>query len=353
MTTYAYAAQDAHSALAEYSFERRETREGDVAIDILYCGVCHTDLHFSRNDWNVSAYPLVPGHEIVGRVREVGSDVTRFGPGDLVAVGTLVDSCQHCDMCRKDLEVYCREGVTPTYNGRDRISGGMTLGGFSNNIVVREEMVLRVPENLDPSRVGPLLCAGITTYSPLRTWNVGPGSRVAVVGLGGLGHLAVKFAAALGADVTVISRSPGKSTDALKLGADRVLISTDQDQMAAAAFSCDLIIDTIPYEHDLAPYIDLLDIDGTIVVVGALSTTPAYDNTPVIMGRRRIAGSAVGGIKETQEMLDLCGKKNIFPECEIIPIQQINEAFVRMEKGDVHYRFVVDMSTLEVRDSVQ
>jgi uncharacterized zinc-type alcohol dehydrogenase-like protein len=347
MTTLSFAATDATAPLAPYTFERREIRSNDVAIDILYCGVCHTDLHFARDDWGVSAYPVVPGHEIVGKVRQIGKDVTKYSVGDVVAVGTYVDSCQECDQCRKNQEVYCRNGVTPTYNGVDKVSGGFTFGGYSDSIVVREEMVLRVPDNLDTSRIGPLLCAGITTYSPLRTWNVGPGSRVAVVGLGGLGHLAVKFASAMGADVTVVSRSPGKSANARELGADHILISTSEDDMKGAAFSFDLIIDTIPYEHDLSPYIDLLDIDGTIAVVGALSMTPSFDNTPLIMGRRRIAGSAAGGIKEIQEMLDFCGKKNILPECEIIAMRDINDAFNRMEKGDVHYRFVIDMATLK------
>jgi alcohol dehydrogenase (NADP+) len=347
MNTYAFAAQDATSPLAPFRIKRRDVRPCDVSIDILFCGVCHTDLHFARNDWKMTEYPVVPGHEIVGRVREVGSDVTRFKVGDVVAVGTYVDSCQQCEMCRRHLEVYCRNGVTPTYNGLDRISGGMTYGGYSDKIVVREEMVLSVPESLDISRVGPLLCAGITTYSPLRTWNAGPGTRVGVIGVGGLGHLAIKFAAALGAEVTAITRSDKKSREAYELGADHVLVSTSEAAMKEAASGFDLIIDTVPYQHELAPYIELLDIDGTLAVVGALADTSEFSNAPVILGRRRIAGSAVGGIREMQEMLDLCAKKNILPECELITMDRLGEAFDRMERGDVHYRFVLDMASLK------
>lgn len=348
MSTQAYAAFDTSAQMREHTIERRELRPNDVGIEILYCGVCHTDLHMARNDWGMSVYPVVPGHEIVGRVSETGSEVTRFKVGDAVAIGTIVDSCGKCEPCRHDLEQMCREGVTITYNGPDKISGGFTFGGYSDYIVVREEFVLSVNEDkLDLSRVGPLLCAGITTYSPLRTWNVGPGSKVAVVGLGGLGHLAVKFAAALGADVTVISRSPGKAETAFELGADHVLISTSPEAMASAASTFDLIIDTIPYEHDLGPYIGLLDVDGTVVVVGALTTLPKFDNIPLIMGRRRIAGSPSGGIKETQEMLDFCAKTNLLPECELVAMQDINEAFERMERGDVRYRFVIDMASLK------
>jgi uncharacterized zinc-type alcohol dehydrogenase-like protein len=346
MKTVGYAARDASTPLAPFSFERRATRPNDVAIDILYCGVCHTDLHYARNDWGATIYPTVPGHEIVGRVAAVGSEVTRYKAGDMVAVGSTVDSCQHCDQCRRREEQMCREGATWTFNGRDRISGGVTQGGYATRIVVREEFVLSLPRGLDPSRAGPLLCAGITTYSPLRTWNVGPGSRVAVVGIGGLGHLAVRLAAGLGATVTVITRSEAKSAEALALGADKVVLSGSKDSMAAAASSFDLVIDTIPVGHDLSPYIDLLDVDATLVIVGAIAMMAGFSSFPLLSGRRRIAGSPSGGIAETQEMLDFCAKKNILPDCEIIPIQEINKAFERMERGDVRYRFVIDMSSL-------
>ncbi|WP_276120472.1 NAD(P)-dependent alcohol dehydrogenase [Pararhizobium qamdonense] len=346
MKTSGYAATDANVPLQPFSFERRNLGPGDVGIDILYCGVCHTDLHMARNDWGFSAYPLVPGHEIVGRVSAVGSGVSRFKPGDNVAIGTMVDSCLDCDQCRRNEEQMCRNGVTITYNGQDRISGDITYGGYSNYIVAREEFVLRVPDGLDLARAGPLLCAGITTYSPLRNWNVGPGSRVGVIGLGGLGHLAVKFASALGAEVTVLTRSEGKIGTARELGADHVVLSTSSEQMAAAAYSFNVIIDTVPYEHDLGPYIDLLDADGTLVIAGSLVDTPAFSNLRLLMGRRRIAGTPSGGLKQTQEMLDFCARKNILPECEMIAIQDIGTAFERLERGDVRYRFVIDMASL-------
>jgi uncharacterized zinc-type alcohol dehydrogenase-like protein len=346
LKTYGYAATDANTPLQPFSFDRRELRPEDVAIDILYCGVCHTDLHMARNDWGMSAYPLVPGHEIVGRVSAVGSTVTRFRVGDNVAVGTIVDSCMQCEQCRRNEEQMCYKGVTITYNGQDRITGENTYGGYSDHMVVREEFVLRVPDGLDLSRVGPLLCAGITTYSPLRTWNVGPSSRVGVIGLGGLGHLAVKFATGLGAHTTVLTRSEGKVETARALGADKVVLSTSAEQMAASAFAFDVIIDTVPYEHDLSPYLPLLDADGTLVIAGSLVDTPKLSNLPLIMGRRRIAGTPSGGIRQTQEMLDFCARKNILPECEMISIKDIGKAFDRLERGDVRYRFVIDMATL-------
>jgi uncharacterized zinc-type alcohol dehydrogenase-like protein len=346
MKTSGFAATDASLPLARFEFNRRELRGNDVAIEILYCGVCHSDLHQARNDWGFSTYPIVPGHEIVGRVIGVGAEVTRHKAGDKVAVGCIVDSCGHCDQCLKREEQLCREIVTQTYNGRDRITGDPTFGGYSKNIVVREEFVLSLPDGLDMARAAPLLCAGITTYSPLRTWNAGPGSRVGVIGLGGLGHMAVKLAAGLGADVTVISRSAGKTDDALALGADRVLISTDEAAMAAAASSFDLIIDTIPVRHDLAPYVPLLDIDATLVIVGQLGMIEEQNTIPLLIGRRRISGSPIGGIAETQEMLDFCARENILPDCEMIAMQDINEAFERMERADVRYRFVIDMATL-------
>ncbi len=347
MKTTGYAATDASKPLARFEFNRRELRGNDVSIDILYCGVCHTDLHQSRNDWGWSVFPVVPGHEIVGRVAAVGKNVTRHKVGDAVAVGCIVDSCGKCDQCVRREEQMCREGPTLTYGGQDRIDGELTYGGYSRNIVVREEFVLSVPASLDLARAAPLLCAGITTYSPLRTWNVGPGGRVGVVGLGGLGHMAVKLAVGLGADVTVISRSAGKADDALALGADRVLISTDDAAMAAAANAFDLIVDTIPVRHDLSPYLPLLDIDATLVIVGQLGLVDEHSTMPLLTGRRRISGSPIGGMAETQEMLDFCGKKNILPDCEMIAIQDINAAFERMERADVRYRFVIDMASLE------
>ena len=346
MKTIGYAAQSNNTPLARYSFERRKLRANDVLIEILYCGVCHSDLHMARNDWGMSVYPLVPGHEIVGHVIEVGHDVTRYKPGNRVAVGCMVDSCQKCDQCHKGEEQLCREGMTWTYGWPDRITGDITLGGYSKHLLCREEFVLSVPDGLDMSRAAPLLCAGITTYSPLRTWNVGPGSRVGVVGMGGLGHMAIKLAAGLGADVTVLSRSPAKEKDALELGADRMLVSTDPDGMKKAESGLDLIIDTVPVKHDINAYMPLLDIDGTLVVVGQLGPLDEVMTVPLLFGRRRLAASPIGGIRQTQELLNFCGRKGILPECEMIRMDQINEAFKRMEKGDVRYRFVIDMSSL-------
>ena len=347
MKTIGYAAQSAESPLAPFSFERRALRPNDVAMEILYCGVCHTDIHFARNDWGWSIYPIVPGHEIVGRVTAVGSEVTRYRKGDAVAVGCMVDSCQHCDQCRKGEEQLCREGSTLTYSGRDRITQDVTYGGYSKHVVVREEFVLRVPDGLDLARAAPLLCAGITTYSPLRTWNVGPGSRVGVIGLGGLGHMAVKLASGMGAQVSVVSRTRDKEKDARTLGADRLLVSTDADAMQKAGSSFDLIIDTIPMRHDIAPYLPLLDVDGTLVIVGHLGQIDEPSTVPLMLGRRRVAGSPIGGIRETQEMLDFCARKNILPDCEMIRMDQINDAFKRMERADVRYRFVIDMASLK------
>lgn len=347
MKTIGYAAQTTHSPLAPFAFERRDLRPNDVAMEILYCGICHTDLHQARNDWGWSMYPVVPGHEIVGRVTEVGSEVTRYKVGDAVAVGCMVDSCQHCDQCGKGEEQLCREGMTQTYNDRDRVTQEITYGGYSKHLVVREEFALRVPDGLDLSRVGPLLCAGITTYSPLRTWNVGPGSRVGVIGLGGLGHMAVKLAVGLGADVIVLSRTRDKESDALSLGADRLLVSSEEEAMSKTQFGFDLIIDTVPVKHDLNPYLPLLDVDGTLVIVGQLGPIDVPNTVPLLLGRRRIAGSPIGGIRETQEMLDFCARKNILPDCEMIRMDQINEAFERMERSDVRYRFVIDMGSLQ------
>lgn len=346
MKTIGYAAHSRAAALAPFAFERRALRSNDVSMEILYCGVCHSDLHTVRNDWGWSYYPIVPGHEIVGRVLDVGPDVTRYKVGDHVAVGCMVDSCMECDQCHHGEEQLCREGNTGTYAGQDRITGENTQGGYSKHLVVREEFCLRVPEGLDLAKAAPLLCAGITTYSPLRTWNVGSGSRVAVIGLGGLGHMAVKLAVGLGADVTVLSSSMAKEADALALGADRLLASSDAEAMAQSANGFDLIIDTIPVKHDVNPYLPLLDVDGTLVLVGQVGPLHELTTVPLLLGRRRIAGSPIGGIRETQEMLDFCAKKNILPDCEMIRMDQINEAFERMEKADVRYRFVIDMASL-------
>jgi uncharacterized zinc-type alcohol dehydrogenase-like protein len=344
MNTVGYAAHSSDTPLVPYSFERRELRANDVAIEIHYCGVCHSDLHTAKNDWGGSNYPVVPGHEIVGVVSAIGSKVTKFNIGDKVGVGCMVDSCQDCDECHNDHEQYCRNTFTLTYGSPDRITGDITRGGYAKDIVVREEFVLNVPDNLDLSKVGPLLCAGITTYSPLREWNIGPGSRVGVVGMGGLGHMAIKLAVGLGAHVTVISTSPKKESDARELGAHDFLVSKDEDAMAQAGSRFDLIIDTVPVQHDLNPYIPLLDNDATLVLVGQIGPVEQPHTGALIFGRRRIAGSLIGGIAETQEMLDFCGRMNILPECEMINMEDINDAFVRMEKSDVRYRFVIDMT---------
>ncbi len=344
--TAAWGATAPESGLAPMTIDRRELRAEDVAIAIAYCGVCHSDLHAARNDWGRTNYPFVPGHEIVGIVTAVGSGVTGFKVGDKAAIGTIVDSCRHCDSCEDHEEQYCREGMTGTYNAKDRIDGTMTYGGYSGSIVVAEPYVLRIPDSLDFAQAAPLLCAGITSYSPLKHWNVGPGSKVGVVGLGGLGHMGVKFAKALGAEVTMITTSPAKGEDARKLGADHVLVSTDRAAMKAATRSFDFLLDTIPVAHELAPYLMLLDKQGTLCIVGAIDMLPSFHSGLLLQGQRAVAGSGVGGIKQTQEMLDLCAEKNILPECEMIRMDEINHAFERMEKADVKYRFVIDMATL-------
>ncbi|WAT01636.1 NAD(P)-dependent alcohol dehydrogenase [Rouxiella chamberiensis] len=346
MKTIGFAAYDTETPLAPFEFERRGLRPNDVAMEILYCGVCHSDLHTARNDWGWSYYPIVPGHEIVGRVTQVGPSVSGFKVGDHVAVGCMVDSCQECDQCKKGEEQLCREGMTGTYAGYDRVTKEPTQGGYSKHLVVREEFCLSVSDKLDLAKAAPLLCAGITTWSPLKTWNVGAGSRVGVIGLGGLGHMAVKLAVGLGADVTVISRTKDKEADALALGANRLLASSDSDAMSDAANHFDLIIDTVPVKHDLMPYLALLDVDATLVLVGQVGPLDEISTVPLLMGRRRVAGSPIGGIKETQELLDFCAEKNILPDCEMIRMDEINEAFERMEKADVRYRFVIDMASL-------
>ncbi|KPW00245.1 NAD(P)-dependent alcohol dehydrogenase [Pseudoalteromonas sp. P1-8] len=348
MKTVGYAAHDSEKPLEPYHFERRALRDEDVSIEILYCGVCHSDLHTAENDWGWTQYPVVPGHEIVGRVLEVGSGVTKYKVGDNVAVGCMVDSCLSCDQCHNGEEQFCREGMVGTYSGQDRISGELTQGGYSKHIVVREEFVLSVPEGLDLAKCAPILCAGLTTYSPLRTWNVGPGSRVGVIGLGGLGHMAIKIAAAMGAHVTAISRSDKKKQQVLSYGAKDLLVSSDEAAMQAHANQFDVIINTIPVKHDFTPYIPLLDIDGTQVLVGQVGELEETNSVPLLMGRRRVAGSLIGGIAQTQEILDFCALHNILPEVEMIKMDQINDAFDKLKQGDMASRFVIDMSSLEV-----
>lgn len=346
-TVKAYGAESTTADLKEMNIERRDVTSKDVEIEILYCGVCHSDLHTARNDWGGTIYPAVPGHEIVGRITKVGSEVTKFKVGDLAGVGCIVDSCGHCNSCKHDLEQYCENGFTGTYNGKDEHLGGHTFGGYSQKVVVDSHHVLKVPENLDLAAVAPLLCAGITTWSPLKHWNVGPNSKVAVVGLGGLGHMAIKLAKGLGAEVTLFSRTPGKTEDAKQLGADHVIISTDEAQMDSVKGKFDVIIDTVPYVHDVNPYVTTLNINGTHVLVGYLGgLEPILNTVPMILGRKSIAGSVIGGIAETQEMLDFCGEHNIVSEIEMIKMQDINEAYERMLKSDVRYRFVIDMQSL-------
>ena len=343
----AFGTEAAEADLKELNINRREVTEKDIEIEILYCGVCHSDLHTARNDWGFTSYPAVPGHEIVGKITKVGSNVTKFKVGDLAAVGCLVDSCRTCSSCAQDLEQYCLNGWVGTYNGADKHLGGMTYGGYSEKVVVDEHFVLKVPSNLDLAAVAPLLCAGITTWSPLRHWKVTKGSKVAVVGLGGLGHMAIKLAKGLGAEVTLFSRTPYKEKEALDLGADAVVISTDENQMNSVSGTFDLIIDTVPYVHDVNPYVATLNLSGTLVLVGYLGgLEPILNTVPMIMGRKSVAGSLIGGIAETQEMLDFCGKHNIVSEIEIIKMQDINEAYERMIKSDVKYRFVIDMTSL-------
>lgn len=346
--TKAFGTVASDAPLKEIHIQRREVTPKDIEIEILYCGVCHSDLHTARNDWGGSVYPVVPGHEIVGKVTKVGSGVTKLKVGDLAAVGCLVDSCRECDSCQHDLEQYCLNGFTGTYNSPDKHLHLQTYGGYSEKVVVDEHFVLKVPSNLNLAAVAPLLCAGITTWSPLRHWNVGKDSKVAVVGLGGLGHMAIKLAKGLGAEVTLFSRTPGKTQDAKELGADTVVISTDTEQMESVKGKFDLIIDTVPYIHDINPYISTLNINGTHVLVGYLGDlNPMLNSVPMIMGRKSVAGSVIGGIAETQEMLDFCGKHNIVSEIEIIKMQDINTAYERMLKSDVRYRFVIDMASLK------
>ncbi|CEA02359.1 zinc-containing alcohol dehydrogenase superfamily protein [Pseudomonas saudimassiliensis] len=346
--TRGYAAHSGDQPLQPFNFERRTPGPGDVQIDILYCGVCHSDLHTARNEWNNTLFPSVPGHEIVGRVAAVGNAVEKFAVGDIVGVGCIIDSCQHCGSCAEGLEQYCENGFVGTYNGHSMGGGENTYGGYANNIVVRQEFVLKVPHTENLAAVAPLLCAGITTYSPLRHWKVGPGQKVGVVGLGGLGHLGVKIARAMGAEVVLITTSPAKVADGQRLGAEGAIISTDAEQMAAARGSLDFILNTVAAPHNLDALLALLKRDGTMTLVGAPSEPhPSPDVFSLIFKRRSLAGSLIGGIQETQEMLDFCAEHGIVSDIEMIPIQQINEAYERMLKGDVRYRFVIDMDSLQ------
>jgi uncharacterized zinc-type alcohol dehydrogenase-like protein len=348
-----YAVHDATSPLVPFSFERREPGPHDVQIRILYAGICHSDLHQAHNDWGNSLYPMVPGHEIVGEVVKIGAHVKKLKPGDLAGVGCMVDSCRECSACTEDLEQYCEKGATLTYNDRERDyrdpkpDGPLTFGGYSEQIVVEERFVVGIPKTLDLKGVAPLLCAGITTYSPLRHFKVGKGDKVGVIGLGGLGHMGIKFARAFGAHVTMITTSPDKGKDARRLGADEVLLSRDAAAMQAAAGKFDFLLNTIPVPHDLNPYLALLKRDRTMALVGVLTElSPPIHGANLIMGRKSVIGSAIGGMKETQEMIDFCAAHNIVSDIEMIDIQDVNTAYQRMVKNDVKYRFVIDIESL-------
>jgi uncharacterized zinc-type alcohol dehydrogenase-like protein len=341
-----FAAISPKSPLESFQFERRNLRDNDVHIEIQYCGVCHSDIHQVRDEWGPGIFPMVPGHEIVGRVLAVGAKVTKFKIGDIAGVGCMVDACLDCASCKEGLEQYCENGFVGTYNGKEKDGTGATYGGYSNSIVTREEFCLTISSNLNLAAVSPLLCAGITTYSPLKHWKVSKGQKVGVIGLGGLGHMAVKLAHAMEAHVVVFTTSPSKAADALRLGANEVVISKDMTQMKNHTNSFDFILDTVSAPHDYNIYLTLLRRDGNMVLVGLPDKPPELYPGALIMGRRKLGGSLIGGIKETQEMLDFCAKHNIVSDIELIPIQKINEAYERMIKGDVKYRFVIDMKSL-------
>ena len=346
LTTPSIAAHSATTPLAPLAIARRAVGPHDVQIDIDYCGICHTDLHVAKNDWGRSVYPIVPGHEIVGRVRAVGAQVTRFVPGQAVAVGCFVGSCGTCSSCADHMEQYCLNGYTLTYGSPSADPGGYTQGGYSKSIVVGQDFVLSLPEGMDAAAAAPLLCAGITSYSPLRHWGIGPGMTVGVIGLGGLGHMGIKLAHAMGAKTVMITTSPGKAADAMRLGANEVLISTDDEAMLAMANQFDFLLNTIPVSHDFNAYMSLLKVDGTMCIVGAIGPNAPLNTRPMILGRRNIAGSLVGGIQETQEMLHFCAAHGIVADIELIKASDINQAFERMQKNDVKYRFVIDMASL-------
>jgi len=346
MQTKAYATASATSPLAPFEVSRRDVGDHDVLIDIAFCGVCHSDIHQVRNEWGNATYPMVPGHEIVGKVSRVGSRVTKFRVGDLAGVGCMVDSCRACDSCRHGLEQFCERGAAMTYNGTEMDRATPTYGGYSSRVVVSERFALRIPTGLDLAGAAPLLCAGITTYSPLRHWKVAKGQRVAVVGLGGLGHMAVKLAASLGAEVTLLSTSPKKEADARRLGAAGFALTTSEAEVRKLAGRFHLIVDTISAPHDLNRYLGLLAVDGALVMLGVPPAPTPVQAFSLILGRKSLAGSLIGGIAETQEMLDYCGERRIVSDVEVIPIQKINEAYERMLRGDVRYRFVIDLATL-------
>ncbi|KGP63218.1 hydroxyacid dehydrogenase [Legionella norrlandica] len=345
--TVGYAAHKAGAPLQRFVFERRSVGEEDIAIEILFCGICHSDLHQVNNDWQGSFYPMVPGHEIIGRVKEVGSKVRRFSIGDLVGVGCMVDSCRECIHCQHSEEQFCEPGNTYTYNSPDKYLGGMTYGGYSKYIVVSEDFVLKIDESLDPAAAAPLLCAGITTYSPLKRAKVGKMSKVGIVGLGGLGHMAVKLARAMGAFVTVFTTSENKIQAGKDLGANNVVLSTDKDAMQSLANQYDFILDTVSAKHDISQYLDLLKVDGQLTQVGLPSEPLEISMFPMIIKRLSVNGSLIGGIKETQEVLDFCASHQITSDIELIKIDEVNEAYQRLLKGDVKYRFVIDMSSLK------
>ena len=346
-TAKAYASQSATAPLAPYSFERRDPGPLDVQIEILFCGICHSDIHTVRSEWGPANYPCVPGHEIVGRVTAVGKDVKKFKQGDLAGVGCMVDSCRECTHCLAGVEQFCLNGMTLTYNSPDKKSGGFTCGGYSTSIVVDEAYTLKIPPNLDLAATAPLLCAGITTYSPLQHWKVGPGQKVGIVGLGGLGHMGLKIAHALGADVYLFTTSPGKTKDALRLGAKDVIISKNADEMKKHAGSFDFILDCVAAKHDINAYLQMLKLDASLVLVGAPPEPLEVAAFNLIFPRKSLSGSLIGGIRETQEMLDFCAKHNIVSDIEMIPIQKVNEAYERVIKSDVKYRFVIDMQSLK------
>jgi uncharacterized zinc-type alcohol dehydrogenase-like protein len=342
----AYSASASKARVLPTEIERRPVGTNDVQIAIEHCGVCHTDIHFVNNDWGMTHYPVVPGHEIVGRVTEVGSAVSNFQVGDRAAIGCLVDSCGVCSNCEKSLEQYCLNGFTATYNSETQDPGGFTYGGYSQSIVAKESFVLKVPDSLNGPGIAPLLCAGITTYSPLKNWKIGPESKVGVIGLGGLGHMGVKFSHALGAHTTMITSSQQKGEDARLLGADEVLLSSSVDALVQEAGSFDFLLNTIPVNHDLTPYLELLKTNGTMCVVGAVEPLSQVNAAQLIFGRRSLSGSLIGGIAETQEMLNFCGEKNILSEVEVIRMDEINDAYTRMQKNQVKYRFVLDLGSL-------
>lgn len=346
-TTKAYAAYHAKEALKPFQIERRDPGPHDVVIEIDYCGVCHSDIHQARNEWGGSSFPMVPGHEIVGKVSKIGDKVTLHQVGDSVGVGCFIDSCRVCDPCKKSLQQYCEQGMNSTYNGLEKDGKTPTYGGYSTQIVVDENYVLKIPANLPLDKAAPLLCAGITTYSPLQTWHVKPNSQVAVIGLGGLGHMAVKIAVAMGAQVTVLSTSNKKREDAIQFGAKNFVNTKEKDSLQKYLHQFDLIINTASGNIDLNHYLSLLKLDGSLVCVGAPEFPYQVNAFPLIGKRCRLAGSLIGGIKETQEMLNFCSQKNILPEIELIPIEKINEAYERMMTGDVRYRFVIDIKSLK------